>query len=668
MQESRLKSERRLSALEKHLDTLNIQLCPELELKTKIVMDNHESWSLRPSVGECRLSVVIDMVRISLFTTRKRLVVSLREHEPHLDPAAYSTVELQSRSSNPALLPAFLNLSDRPTDHYCALTICVSVSVKIPHSLFDLIYSSSHSPARCVVDDLLLSHPAASSCSPYFAAVSSTAASNPRKRVSPMPSLGFLKKKRTKDSAGSASDIHPSSPTLEKSGSPLTPASSKGGFDQEPASGNDHTPTAKPSSPMNLGSQVAGQNPTANTHNVPSIQNMINGPKYGGSQHDSAYSAGDNSSNNNSHPTLNLPTVKATANPVRETKGKYTLQDFQIQRTLGTGSFGRVHLVQSKHNSRFYAVKVLKKAQVVKMKQVEHTNDERRMLQRCRHPFLVTLWGTWQDSKNLYMVMDFIEGGELFSLLRKSQRFPNPVAKFYAAEVTLALDYLHSMNIIYRDLKPENLLLDRHGHLKITDFGFAKEVPDITWTLCGTPDYLAPEVVSSKGYNKSVDWWSLGILIFEMLAGFTPFWDSGSPLKIYENILKGRVKYPPYIHPDAQDLLSKLITADLTKRLGNLHGGSKDVMTHPWFAEVTWERLAKKDIDAPYVPPVRGGVGDASLFDKYAEETEPYGQTGDDPSAKQLFTLRLFALQCIAHRAGDFTPPRCGGDFKKKIR
>lgn len=188
--------------------------------------------------------------------------------------------------------------------------------------------------------------------------------------------------------------------------------------------------------------------------------------------------------------------------------------------------------MQSNHNYRFYAMKVLKKQQVVKMKQIEHTNDERRMLQKVKHAFLVTLWGTFQDSKNLYMVMDFVEGGELFSLLRKSQvsdidcftyhhqtyslseyvgsrrkkRFPNPVAKFYAAEVTLALDYLHSMHIIYRDLKPENLLLDRHGHLKITDFGFAKEVPDITWTLCGTPDYLAPEIVASKGYNKSVDW------------------------------------------------------------------------------------------------------------------------------------------------------------------
>jgi serine/threonine protein kinase len=256
-------------------------------------------------------------------------------------------------------------------------------------------------------------------------------------------------------------------------------------------------------------------------HNVPSIQNLIHPSNTVPSQQPRVQT----------NDASNGGTVKpreVTQPAARTTKGKYSLTDFTIQRTLGTGSFGRVHLVQSKHNQRFYAVKVLKKAQVVKMKQVEHTNDERRMLQQVKHPFLITLWGTFQDSKNLYMVMDFVEGGELFSLLRKSQvshqicgsfacdqttnlhqRFPNPVAKFYAAEVTLALDYLHSMNIIYRDLKPENLLLDRHGHLKITDFGFAKEVPDITWTLCGTPDYLAPEVVASKGYNKSVDWYGI---------------------------------------------------------------------------------------------------------------------------------------------------------------
>ncbi|KAF2187460.1 Pkinase-domain-containing protein [Zopfia rhizophila CBS 207.26] len=477
-----------------------------------------------------------------------------------------------------------------------------------------------------------------------------------------MPTLGFLKKKRTKDSTSSRDLDSPASPIKETS-SPITPTTSK--TTSNSFTHQSHSSTTQPSSTTSQSTQASttpskptnSMNPSAYSqhayatpqaspepyqqlsHNVPSIQNLIHPsntqPTNRSYQNQHQHQQQNKSANGGltSQPQQQSQPAQPT---VRVTKGKYTLNDFAIQRTLGTGSFGRVHLVQSKHNQRFYAVKVLKKAQVVKMKQVEHTNDERRMLQQVKHPFLITLWGTFQDSKNLYMVMDFVEGGELFSLLRKSQRFPNPVAKFYAAEVTLALDYLHQQNVIYRDLKPENLLLDRHGHLKITDFGFAKEVPDITWTLCGTPDYLAPEVVASKGYNKSVDWWSLGILIFEMLCGFTPFWDGGSPMKIYENILKGRVKYPPYIHPDAQDLLQKLITPDLTKRLGNLHAGSKDVMNHPWFAEVTWERLQKKDIDAPYVPPVRAGVGDASQFDKYPEETEAYGQTGDDPHG-QLF-------------------------------
>ncbi|KAI9679615.1 MAG: camp-dependent protein kinase catalytic subunit [Trizodia sp. TS-e1964] len=458
-----------------------------------------------------------------------------------------------------------------------------------------------------------------------------------------MPTLGFLKKKRTKESKDITST--PNSPITESSVSTtLTPTSSKG-FGGSIASASSNTSytqsslqtssISKQGDPMNTVEQRQTPHVPTYQQNSPTINNLINPPQVDGASQ-STYPQHSQIQTNDQNAASTAAIGVNASQPVerptpRTTRGKYSLSDFTIQRTLGTGSFGRVHLVQSRHNQRFYAVKVLKKQQVVKMKQIEHTNDERKMLQLVKHPFLITLWGTFQDSKNLYMVMDFVEGGELFSLLRKSQRFPNPVAKFYAAEVTLALEYLHSMHIIYRDLKPENLLLDRHGHLKITDFGFAKEVPDNTWTLCGTPDYLAPEVVSSKGYNKSVDWWSLGILIFEMLCGFTPFWDGGSPMKIYENILKGRVKYPPYIHPDAQDLLQQLITHDLTKRLGNLHGGSKDVMNHPWFAEVTWERLGKKDIDAPYVPPVRGGVGDASQFDSYPEETEEYGQSGDDP-------------------------------------
>ncbi|CZT01212.1 probable cAMP-dependent protein kinase [Rhynchosporium agropyri] len=475
-----------------------------------------------------------------------------------------------------------------------------------------------------------------------------------------MPTLGFLKKIRTRESPGQKDLASPTS-TSSQPTSPITPTTSRT-FDTSIASVSSQSTALQPQSV----SQAAVPKPTSPTvvgekqamtqgvshqqqqqaygtypqqQNLPSINNLINPPQNDGasqSKPNMVQSESENGSARQPEATQQSPQAQVVpqATIIRQTKGKYSLTDFDILRTLGTGSFGRVHLVQSKHNQRFYAVKVLKKQQVVKMKQVEHTNDERRMLQEVKHPFLITLWGTFQDSKNLYMVMDFVEGGELFSLLRKSQRFPNPVAKFYAAEVTLALEYLHGKDIIYRDLKPENLLLDRHGHLKITDFGFAKKVPDITWTLCGTPDYLAPEVVSSKGYNKSVDWWSLGILIFEMLCGFTPFWDGGSPMKIYENILKGRVKYPPYIHPDAQDLLQRLITSDLTKRLGNTHGGAEGVKNHQWFAEVTWDRLAKKDIDAPYVPPVKAGVGDASQFDKYPEETELYGQQGHDDHGK----------------------------------
>lgn len=316
----------------------------------------------------------------------------------------------------------------------------------------------------------------------------------------------------------------------------------------------------------------------------------------------------------------------------KNTSGKYCLTDFQILRTLGTGSFGRVHLVRSNHNGRFYALKVLKKQTIVKLKQVEHTNDERRMLSVVSHPFLIRMWGTFQDAEQVFMVMDYIEGGELFSLLRKSQRFPNPVAKFYAAEVCLALEYLHANEIIYRDLKPENILLDRNGHIKITDFGFAKYVPDVTYTLCGTPDYIAPEVISTKPYNKSVDWWSFGIYIYEMLAGYTPFYDANA-MKTYENILNAELKFPPFFNADAQDLLSKLIERDLSKRLGNLQNGSEDVKNHPWFSEVVWEKLLSRNIETPYEPPIQQGQGDTSQFDRYPEEEINYGVEGDDPYA-----------------------------------
>ncbi|KDQ20182.1 hypothetical protein BOTBODRAFT_27590 [Botryobasidium botryosum FD-172 SS1] len=320
----------------------------------------------------------------------------------------------------------------------------------------------------------------------------------------------------------------------------------------------------------------------------------------------------------------------------RSQSGRYSMQDFVFHRTLGTGSFGRVHLAQSTHNKRFYAIKVLSKEKVFKLKQVEHTNSEREMLSEVRHPFIVNLWGTFQDAKNLFMVMDFVAGGELFTLIRKSQKFPNAVAKFYAAEVALAIDYLHSINIIYRDLKPENVLIGADGHVKITDFGFSKRVLDQTWTLCGTPDYLAPEVVQSRGYTKSVDWYACGILIFEMLAGYPPFYtDTGNsnPVALYEKILLGHVNYPPHFDPLAVNIIASYLTPDLTKRLGNLQNGSGDVFAHPWFQEVDWEKLYNRDIPAPYVPKLDRD-GDASQFERYDEaDLSEYGTVGADKFA-----------------------------------
>ncbi|KAF9319872.1 camp-dependent protein kinase catalytic subunit [Podila horticola] len=300
----------------------------------------------------------------------------------------------------------------------------------------------------------------------------------------------------------------------------------------------------------------------------------------------------------------------------------FQLSDFTINRTIGTGSCGRVHLVQSVYNSRFYALKVLKKKQIVQSNQVEHVNEEKRILEQIRHPFLVKTWGTFQDRSNLYIVMDYVVGGELFSVLRRMQRFSNSVAKFYACQVLLALEYLHGNDIIYRDLKPENILIDAQGNIKITDFGFAKHLADneTAWTFCGTPDYLAPEVITSKGYGKAADWWSFGIFIFEMLAGYPPFYDDDL-FKMCQKIVDGEMRYPKYFDSLAKDLLKRLLVSDLTKRYGNLRDGCHDIRNHAWFEGVDWSMVLRREIAAPFVPDVKWD-GDASCFGFYPEEDE----------------------------------------------
>ncbi|CAI2369419.1 unnamed protein product [Moneuplotes crassus] len=298
-----------------------------------------------------------------------------------------------------------------------------------------------------------------------------------------------------------------------------------------------------------------------------------------------------------------------------------SIHDFDFLSTLGTGTFGRVRLVRFKHDSKCdpMALKMLKKTEIIRLKQVDHVRSEKKILETIRHPFIVQLQDTFQTESHVFMLLDYACGGELFSLLRREGRFSNDVGLFFATEIVLAFEYLHSKEIAYRDLKPENLLVDKDGHVRITDFGFAKVVKDKTYTLCGTPEYLAPEIIQSKGHSKYVDWWALGVLIFEMLAGYPPFYDD-NPLGIYQKILDGYYEFPPYVEPKAINLIKSFLTADKSIRLG-CNRGSEEVKEHKWFKGVDWNVVYSREIPSPWVPKIMDNA-DTQYFEKYPDSVE----------------------------------------------
>jgi serine/threonine protein kinase len=312
---------------------------------------------------------------------------------------------------------------------------------------------------------------------------------------------------------------------------------------------------------------------------------------------------------------------------------------------VGTGTFGRVRIAQHRPSRAWYALKILKKSEILRLKQVEHIRSEVRILSGVHHPFIVNLVGLQADERRLYMLFEYVPGGELFSHLRREGKFADEAARFYAAEIALAFEYLHGFDVAYRDLKPENLLLTARGHMKITDFGFAKVVTDRTYTLCGTPEYLAPEIIQSKGHDKGVDWWAIGVLIFEMLAGFPPFFDE-SPYGIYQKILAGRIDWPRHFSPEARDLVKRLLTPDRTRRLGCLFGGARDVKEHAWFARTDWAATLALAVPAPLVPRVRE-ANDTSNFDEYPDSD---GETAGKISGADA---RQFAEIEQAFDAGD---------------
>ncbi|KAI3386941.1 hypothetical protein SNEBB_004287 [Seison nebaliae] len=311
-----------------------------------------------------------------------------------------------------------------------------------------------------------------------------------------------------------------------------------------------------------------------------------------------------------------------------------SLRSFEPLRTIGAGSFGRVVLARHKENNIFYALKMMDKEKVVKRKQIEHTLTEKNILSAIKMDFIVTLHYCMQDSTTLYFVLSYIPGGDMFNYLQKVGRLNEDNAKFYACQILFALEYLHTLQILYRDLKPENVMLDKNGYIRLTDLGFAKQVTERTWTLCGTPEYLAPEVILSKGYGKCVDWWAFGVYIYEMTAGYAPF-VSDEPIQIYEKIVSGKVTYPTHFSTKLIHLLCGLLEVDVTRRLGNTHPGVAAIRGNKWFRKVEWIKIYQQQIPPPYVPLITSET-DTSNFEKFAEK-EMTNATTSNKDYKTIF-------------------------------
>jgi len=361
-----------------------------------------------------------------------------------------------------------------------------------------------------------------------------------------------------------------------------------------------------------------------------------------------------NNGNNNmtsSNQNTNSPALKTKPShthlpaPAGSEEKKVGLEDFLQLKVIGRGGFGRVLLVKKKDTGKYYAMKILKKAAIVARGEIDHTKTEKSVLSKIDHPFLAKLYWSFQTEEHLYFIMDFINGGELFHHLSKEKKFQEDRARFYAAEIVSGMAYLHDHGIIYRDLKPENILLDKKGHVVMTDFGLSKEgllsPKDSTKTFCGTPEYLAPEVVSGESYTKSIDWWSVGTLIFEMLTGLPPFYSQNEE-QMYEKILKMDINYPSYLSAEVVDLIKKFLNRDPITRLQEL----EHIKQHPWFKTVHWEKLEAREIPAPFVPNVKS-PDDVRNIDKeflqeklIDEEEEEYDTTEVKPDAFGGFTFQ----------------------------
>lgn len=300
-----------------------------------------------------------------------------------------------------------------------------------------------------------------------------------------------------------------------------------------------------------------------------------------------------------------------------------TIDDFELITVIGKGSFGKVMQVRKRDTMRVYALKTIRKAHIVDRKEITHTLAERLVLARVNNPFIVPLKFSFQSEQKLYLVLAFVNGGELFHHLQREQRFNEERSRFYSAELLLALEHLHELDVVYRDLKPENILLDYTGHIALCDFGLCKlnmKDSDTTNTFCGTPEYLAPEILNGQGYNKVIDWWTLGVLLYEMLSGLPPFYDEVTD-KMYQKILTDPLVFGPDIGTEARSILTSLLNRDPTKRLGV--NGAEEIKRHPFFEKhIDFKKLLQKKIQPPFKPRVSSPV-DVSNFDTVFTTEDP---------------------------------------------
>ncbi|KAL9188431.1 hypothetical protein ACHAXT_006809 [Thalassiosira profunda] len=326
--------------------------------------------------------------------------------------------------------------------------------------------------------------------------------------------------------------------------------------------------------------------------------------------------------------------AKSDADEPDETDAvQYELGDLDIRRTLGVGAFGRVKLVKVKPDkvpkngnpNQTYALKCLSKRGIVDSGLQDHVVNEKKIMSELNHPFILSFHCAMQDEHNVYFLLEILLGGELFRTLRCEGQFPESWSRFYAASVMLAFCQIHSKKIAYRDLKPENLVMDADGYLKVVDFGLAKKLEGgKTWTLCGTPDYLAPEVILNEGHDWAVDYWALGVLIYEMTAGTPPFY-AEDPMEVYEKILSGHVSIPSHFSRGLGELVKKLLKTYQSKRLGRTKGGASSVMKQKWFSGFDWNSLLARELKVPLKPDVKD-LEDASNFDEYPEEADDCGK------------------------------------------